>query len=157
MNNKKLTNMKPMVSVGEMAKLLGHSRARFYQLQGSVYPLPIYDIRTKRPYYDIILQQICYEIRETGIGWNGQLILFYAPRNTSMMNHRRSCKPDNPTGKNHSQYQEYVDTLSNMGLDVSEKQVKEAVQKLYPSGIEQEEIGVVIRELFRYFKSGESK
>ena len=68
------------------------------------------------------------------------------------MNSRRSSKT-----KNHSEYEELVDTLSNMGLNITEKQVKETIQKLYPDGIEQEEIGVVIRELFRYFKYGVSK
>lgn len=148
MNNKKYYNPKPMISVGEMAQLLGHSRARFYQLQGTIYPPPIYDIKTRRPFYSTELQQICQEIRETGIGWNGQNIMFYAPRNTSMMNKRKSSKTKSP-----SEYQELTDTLSNMGLTTSEKQVSQAVQKLYPNGIEQEETGVVIRELFRYFKN----
>lgn len=151
MTNKKNYNPKRMISVGEMAKALGHSRARFYQLQGSIYPPPIYDIKTRRPFYDLELQQICQDIRETGIGWNGQNIMFYAPRNTSI-NSRRSSK-----FKSHSAYQELTDTLSNMGLTTSEKQVKEAIQKLYPQGIEKEEAGVVIRELFRYFKYGVSK
>jgi len=147
MNNKKYYNPKPMVSVGEMAEILGHSRARFYQLQGSIYPPPIYDIKTRRPFYDLELQQICQEIRETGIGWNGQNIMFYAPRNTSV-NSRKSSKT-----KSHFEYQEMIDTLSNMGLTTSEKQVKETIQKLYPYGIEKQEIGVIIRELFRYFKN----
>lgn len=60
MNYKKLTNLKPMVSVGEMAEILRHSRARFYQLQGTIYPYPIYDIKTKRPFYSTELQQICF-------------------------------------------------------------------------------------------------
>lgn len=151
MNNKKNYNPKRMISVGEMAEILGHSRARFYQLQGTIYPYPIYDIKTRRPFYDLELQQICQEIRETGMGWNGQNIMFYAPRNTSITS-RRSSK-----FKNHSEYQELTDTLNNMGLNITEKQVKEAVQKLYPQGNEKEEAGVVIRELFRFFKYGVSK
>lgn len=65
-----------------------------------------------------------------------------------MMNHRKSSKT-----KAQSEYEELTDTLSNMGLNVSEKQVKEAVHKLYPNGIEQEDMGVIIRDLFRYFKN----
>ena len=36
---------KSAVSVAEMAKAVGLCRARFYQLLGSAFPYPIYDVR----------------------------------------------------------------------------------------------------------------
>ena len=81
MNNKKMSNLKPIISVTEMARNLNLSRARFYQLlEQGIFPQPIYDLRTKRPIYNIELQQSCFQVRETGIGANNQYILFYSPR-----------------------------------------------------------------------------
>ena len=50
MNNKKMSNLKPIVSISEMVKMLQLSRARFYQLlQMEFFPKPLYDNRSKRP------------------------------------------------------------------------------------------------------------
>jgi hypothetical protein len=72
---------KAVYSVSETAHSVGLSRARFYQLvEAGVFPTPIYDIRTRRPYYTAELQEICKKIRQTNIGQNGLPILFYSPR-----------------------------------------------------------------------------
>jgi hypothetical protein len=43
---------KAVVSVSEMARMVGLSRARFYQLQqAGVFPLPVYDVASRRPVY----------------------------------------------------------------------------------------------------------
>ena len=42
---------KEAVTVAEMARMVGLSRARFYQLVGSAFPFPVYDLATRRPYY----------------------------------------------------------------------------------------------------------
>ncbi|MBW8039234.1 MAG: hypothetical protein FVQ85_04470 [Planctomycetes bacterium] len=145
MNNKNMSNIKPIISIGDLAKALNHSRARFYQLQKEmIYPPPLYDIRTKRPFYDAHLQQICHEVRASGIGWNGRYILFYSPRKNNS---------DRPTRKSNSKNRELVMTLNNMGLHVSHGEVADAVKELYPQGFNQD-TGVVIRELFRFFKQG---
>ena len=39
-----------MVSVSEMARQCGLSRARFYQLMGTTFPRPVYDVATRRPF-----------------------------------------------------------------------------------------------------------
>jgi hypothetical protein len=146
MNNKKMSNIKPIISIGNLAKSLSHSRARFYQLQKEmIYPPPIYDIRTKRPFYDARLQQICHEIRTTGIGFNGRYILFYSPRKNNS---------DRPTRKSNSKNRELVMTLNNMDLNVNHGEVAEAVKELYPKGFEEQDTGTVIRDLFRFFKTG---
>jgi hypothetical protein len=49
---------KVAVSVSEMARLVGLSRARFYQLIGTgTFPAPSYDPGSGRPYYDHEQQQ----------------------------------------------------------------------------------------------------
>ena len=131
-------------SVTELTKKLGLSRARFYQLQKmGVFPMPLYCTRTKRPFYPLELQQKCIDIRKTGIGLNGQAIIFYASRkNISQKS----------SGHSEHQYGELADLLSQMGLNVTCNKVRKAVKALYPAGSAQcSDEGMVIRDLFRYF------
>jgi hypothetical protein len=148
MNNKKMPVLKPIISVTEMAKNLNLSRARFYQLlEQGIFPQPIYDLRTHRPMYDAKLQKCCLDIRETGIGFNTQYILFYSPR-------KKEAQPRNSkkTIKTDSLHVEFAETLGSMGLSCSAKEVSEALSELYPEGIGSEH-GVVIRDLFRFLGS----
>ena len=139
-------NRKPICSVTDLVKSLGMSRARFYQLQKEgIFPRALYDPRTNRPFFDTTLQEICHEVRETGIGFNGHYILFYS---------RRKNNSDKPAKrrKTNSQYSDLMETLKQMGLDVPNDQIDQAVQELYPQGLAQEDMGIVVRELFRFLK-----
>ena len=71
---------KEAVSVAEMARMVALSRARFYQLVGSTFPHPVYDINTRRPLYTRELQGICMEVRRRNCGIDGRPVLFYAAR-----------------------------------------------------------------------------
>jgi hypothetical protein len=149
MNGRKVKFEKAIVSISELSAILGISRSRFYQcLAANVFPQPLYDLRTRRPFYPQDLQDKCLEIKQTGIGFNGQYILFYSPRK----NKGTGTKSSVP--KKTSQYQEFIESLAQMGLDVSNEQVSTAVVDLFPDGIENRDQGIVIRELFRFFKKG---
>jgi len=133
-----------------MAQMLELSRARFYQLLDvGILPPPIYCLRTKRPFFDAKLQQACLEVRETGIGHNGEYILFYAPRRPVSDTPTRTSNGKKASG---AQYKDLVETLGMMGLEVSSPQVAEAVKALYPDGVAKEDSGVVIREVFRFLR-----
>ena len=138
-------DLKAVCSVTELAKRLGLSRARFYQLQKmGVFPKPIYCTRTKRPFYPLDLQQKCIDIRKTGIGYNGHPILF----NSSRQN--KSGKSQNQSD---NRYEELTDILRQMGLNVTRNKVKNAVKALYPEGLTPHPLeGMVVRDLFRYFR-----
>ncbi len=149
MRNGRQPKIRPIISVGDMAEALGHSRARFWQLQRQqIYPMPLHDIRTKRPFYDARLQKICHDVRETGIGCNGQYILFYAPRKKPAQSRAKLKAPQRATPPEH---QELAETLNQMGLEVSGEQVSEAVETLYPDGLEKD-MGVVVREVFCHIR-----
>ena len=146
MNNKKLSISKPIVSMTEISQMLRLSRARFYQLlQAGFFPKPLYDERSKRPYYDLELQQKCLDCRQAGIGIDGSFLLFYSPRKKENVSHLIRNKID-PVVK------ELTETLESMGLDVTIKQVQKGLSDLYPDGTDSQEQGVIIRELFRYLK-----
>jgi len=144
--NNKMNITKPYISISELCQILQLSRSRYYQLVKSGFlPKPLIDERSKRSYYDENLQQKCIEIRQTGIGVNGSMLLFYSPRQNG--NSPKKRKP-----KISPEVQEYVETLKGMGLDVSPKQVQGALNELYSDGMENTDQGLVIRELYRYFK-----
>ena len=147
MNNKKMSISKPIVSVTDMSRIVELSRARFYQLLDmGFFPKPLHDERSKRPYYDLELQQKCLECRQSGIGADGSYMLFYSPRKSETVSHLKKKKTD-------PQIKELTETLESMALSVTAKQVQQALSELYPDGTDNQEQGVVIRELFRYFKS----
>ena len=138
-------DLEAICSVTELAGKLGLSRSRFYQLQKTgVFPMPVYCIRTKRPFYPLELQQKCLEIRKTGIGLNGQPVLF----NTS-----RRTKSDNPGNQSDHGYEELAGVLRGMGLNLTRNRVKDAVDALYPEGLAEHLVGdSIIRDLFRYLR-----
>jgi len=138
-----------IISVSAMAKKVGLSRARFYTLQKEgFFPLPLHCLRTHRPFYDLELQQKCLEVKSTGIGYNNLPILFYSPRN----NKNISTKPVKKK-QVHNNYSEFRETLKQMGVVASVAEVSDALNKLYPGGVEENtDKGVIIRELFKYFK-----
>jgi hypothetical protein len=146
MKDKKMPT-KAVVSVSEMAAALDLSRARFYQLlDAQILPQPVYDLRTRRPVYPQDLQEKCLAVRQTGIGSNGQYMLFYTPRKNT------GSAPKKSVQKKVSKYQDIREALTTMGLDVSEEQVSKAVADVFPEGIENKDQGITIRELFRHFK-----
>src|SRR5438874_12268264 len=71
---------KTAVTVAEMARMVGLSRARFYQLLGTAFPHPLYDVATRRPFYTEEQQRTCLEVRRRNCGIDGRPILFYARR-----------------------------------------------------------------------------
>ena len=146
MSNKKLSITKQVVSITDIAKMCNLSRARFYQLlEQKFFPKPLYDDRSKRPYYDLELQQKCLECRQSGIGVDGSYMLFYSPRKNGTVSHLKKKQVD-PVSN------ELAETLQEMGLETTVKQVEQGLIEIYPDRVDQEQ-GVVIRELFRYLKS----
>jgi len=147
--DKKMSNLKPIISISEMCKILNLSRGRFYQLlKSGFFPKTLTDDRSKRPYYNQELQEKCLECRQSGIGVNGSYMLFYSPRKNENISDLKSRKK-----KIDPALKELTDTLKTMGIETTVEQVQKSLSELYPSGTEKVEQGVVIRELFRYLKS----
>ena len=147
MNNKKLSISKPIVSISEICQMLQLSRSRYYQLINSgFFPKPLHDERSNRSYYDIALQKKILECRQSGIGSDGSYLLFYSSRKSANVSDLRRKKID-------PQVKEIVETLQTMGLEVTVKQVQQGLLEIYPDGIGEIDQGVVVRDIFRYFKS----
>ena len=147
---------KQAVSVAEMARMVGLSRARFYQLVvGGTFPSPVYDIATRRPFYTTELQQVCMEVRRRNCGIDGTPVLFYARRMVSAPSvPRRLVKKAAPAN---NQYDDIVAGLRSLGLgDVTAARVGAAIKELYPSGAKGMDEGEVLRAVFLAIKGQNS-
>ncbi len=145
-----INNTKAVVSVAEMARMIGLSRQRLYQLMGGAFPWPLYDIATKRPFYPEELQQVCLEVRRRNCGIDGKPVLFYAT------GHRKQQQKPRQKTKRPAQKKEFggiIDGLTALGLSaVSNDQVATAIKELFPSGIADHDQAEVLRAVFLHLK-----
>jgi hypothetical protein len=139
---------KAVVSVSEMARMVGLSRARFYQLQEvGVFPTPERDPGTGRPFYTEELQRVCLEVRCRNVGVNGKPVLFYARRlpTTAGPSRPRKGKPRPPKGG----HADLIDALHGLGLaSVTAAQVAAAVREAFPQGTTGVDDAEVVRAVF---------
>lgn len=70
--------MKDAMNIAETARLIDMSRSRFYDLIGTIFPIPKRDFKN-RPYYDRNQQQMILDIRKNNTKPDGTTVLF---RNT---------------------------------------------------------------------------
>ena len=149
---------KAVVSVAEMARMVGLSRARFYQLMNAgAFPKPEYDERTKRPQYTEELQRQCLEVRRRNCGVDGKPIMFYArghrlpqenkPTRTTTT---RTTKAKPPKTDDHA---DLIDGLAALGLaSATTDQVRAALSATYPGGVVGADQGDVLRAVFLFLK-----
>lgn len=136
-----------VISVQEMAELLKLSRSRFYDLMRTgIFPRPVRIPSSNRPIFDQELQQRCLEIRRTGVGYNGQPVLFNR-RRKAKANKRRQANMD-ATGE----HSELVETLGSLGLTANKEAVQNAFAANFPEGTDHFDKGEVIRRLFLYLQ-----
>ncbi len=127
---------KVVVSVAAMARMVGLSRGRFYQLiQAGVFPAPERQAETNRPFYSEEQQKVVLDVRRRNCGVNGKPVLFYArrlPTSTSAARSRKIKGGATPKADPHAGLLAGVKAL---GLKaVTAAQVLAAVAELYPHG-----------------------
>lgn len=142
---------KAAVSVAEMARMIGLSRSRFYQLIGTAFPLPLRQPETERPIYTEEQQKICMEVRRRNCGIDGKPILFYSRRLGTTPSKPRPPKPTlEPQGKDVSAL---VDGLNALGLTTATAgQIDRATKTLFPQGTNGMDQGEVLRTVFLHLK-----
>ncbi len=135
---------KAVVTIAEMARMLGLSRSRFYQLLGSAFPEPCRDEQSNRPYYTEEQQRVCLEVKHRNCGVDGKPILFYARRGGAPLSPKRKPKPK--PNKEHIAIVEAVKSLGLLG--VTDAHVGAAIKVLFPNGITSVGQAEVIRGVF---------
>ncbi|MDB2685919.1 hypothetical protein N9Y42_01800 [Mariniblastus sp.] len=115
--------MKPTrpISVTQAAKNCNLSRQRFYDLvKKGIFPEP--DRSLSRPMYSPELQITILSVMETGVGANGEFVLFNAKRSKT----KQAAEENNTSNDT----QPVVESLAALGLSVTRKQVDEAIKEL---------------------------
>jgi hypothetical protein len=150
--------IKDAVTVAEMARNLGLSRARFYELmRDGVFPTPSRNPKTKRPYFDRQQQELCLLIRKTNRGANGRTVLFYGRRLTGVSpTERRSARKSKSKPKQH-QDETTIEALrrglSQLGLnEATPSEIRVALTEQYPDGVGDVDESEVLLSVFRQLK-----
>jgi hypothetical protein len=141
---------KTVVSVAEMARMVGLSRSRFYQLIGTAFPRPERQEETERPIYTEEQQAICLEVRRRNCGVDGKPILFYARRPITSARPKPLKPKLEPKNKDVAAL---VEGLNALGLATATgSQVQTITDELYPNGTEGIDQGEVLRAVFLHLK-----
>lgn len=149
-----VVSTKAAVTVSEMARMVGLSRARFYELvEAGVFPHPVYDVSTRRPMYVEELQTICLNVRRRNCGVNGKPVLFYARGHRAMTPTAKPSKSPVAKPKPTAAHADLIDGLSALGLVATPAQVAEAVAAIYPAGVNATDRGQVLRAVFLRLKA----
>jgi hypothetical protein len=144
---------KAVVSVAEMARMCGLSRARFYQLvNDGVFPPPLYRIDTKRPFFNQKIQEVCLEVRRRNFGLNGRPVLFYARRLGAPISKAKATPP-----KNSHKHADLIEGLRALGLtSVRCSDVEAAIQQTLTRGKVGIDDDTVLRTVFLHLKRQDS-
>lgn len=141
-------NTKAIVSVAEMARMIGLSRARFYQLIGTAFPHPVYSVSTRRPFYDEEMQEKCLEVRRRNCGIDGHPILFYSRRPPIAAAQRKKTAPTK------NEHADLIESLKALGLVVTPAQVAQAIKEEFPGGTIEIDQSGILRSVFIRLRSG---
>lgn len=125
------------------------SKSRFYALiQAGIFPAPVRHQSCKRPVFDLNLQQKCLDIRRTGIGANGQPVLFNRKQKAT------AKRPHSSAQRSTNGHADLIEALKSLGLTTTAGAVEEALAKLFPNGCDGTDQGEVIRRVFLQLQTG---
>lgn len=149
---------KEAVSVAEMARLVGLSRARFYQLVGPTFPYPVYDLRTRRPLYTAEMQAVCMDVRRRNCGIDGRPVLFYAARAAPAVRRPRPERPQPATAGDRTEgHSDLIAAVRGLGMgSATAGQVAAAVRACFPGGVAGVAEGERIRRVFLQLRRQDS-
>ena len=136
-------SMKKPISVSAMAAQLNLSRSHFYYLMDrKIFPKPVKV--GSRIMFTPDRQEICLEVKKTGITLAGKYVCFNEKAKTKA---KTTAKPV-------KKYESLIEALNGLGLDrVTNEQVDKAMKSLYPSTTPDVESGDVIKAVFLHLRS----
>lgn len=139
----KLENpMKAAVSVSSVCRLIAMSRSQFYfHVRRGTFSTPLRLPSNQRPYYTASMVEDIIKARETGIGVNGEFVLFYDRQPKAEV---KDAKPDHTA---------LLEGLAALGLtSTTAHQVEAALAVCFPKGTSGHDEANVLRVVFRHLK-----
>lgn len=152
--DKKPATIPDYVNVSKMAKLLNLSRSRLYQLiDKGILLQPAYLISTKHPVYTKEMAMRNLEAKNSNVGINGEIVMFYSVRTTTIIPTKKTTKKPPKETTASSKHSDLIDALASLGLEhVTASQIESAMQICYPDGTENISDDEILREVFRHLK-----
>ena len=139
----KLENpMKAAVTLSFLCRLLKMSRSQFYfHIRRGTFSAPLRLPSNNRPYYTASMVEDIIKARETGVGVNGEYVLFYERQAKAEV---KEAKPD---------YTALLEGLGALGLtSITAEQVEAALAVCFPKGTNGQDEANVLRVVFRHLK-----
>jgi hypothetical protein len=146
------SNNPAAISIKMMCAKVGLSRQSFMQLvKSGVFPTPLYDVATKRPFYNEELQAQVVAVRQTNVGINGKVVMFYSRRAAAPSQPGRAKKK--PASAKDDQHNDILAGLKALGMaTATTAQVAQAVADLFPKGTGTVDPAEVIRAVFLHLR-----
>lgn len=159
-----INNTRAFVSLSVLAEeVLCMSRARVYELiERGALPPPVYDLRTRRPMFTRELQEQAKQVRDSGVGIDGQPIIFYRRRATVASGANATATPRNSRRRaslpvTTSAHTDLVSGLHGLGISQADSvSVSAALAEVFPNGTQNEQESDILRGLFRHFRRRQS-
>ena len=139
------------ISVSSMATAVGLSRSQFYSyVKRRCFPSPVYSLVTRRPFFTLEQQQEIVEVRATGVGINGEYILFYERRTGDL---KAAVPVFRRSGSSNPLVPALIESLRSLGLSkASATDVEGALVLLFPSGTAGKDVSEILQPLYRHLR-----
>jgi|SRR6185437_2318331 len=145
--NKTERPLKAAISVAQMCRLFcpPMSRSQFYwHVKRGTFHAPLYLACNKRPYFTASMVEDNLRARESGLGVNGEFVLFYERLTTDIT-------PDIKRSK--ARHSTLLEGLRKLGLsEVTTEQIDAALAVCFPAGTTGQDEANVLRAIFRHLK-----
>jgi len=134
--------LKAVVSVSSVCRRLSMSRSQFYfHVKRGTFPAPLRLPSNQRPYYTASMVEDIVKARETGVGVNGEYVLFYERLTTT------------PKGIAKADHSALLEGLRTLGLtNVTTAQIDAVIAACFPKGTAGQDEANVLRAVFRHLK-----
>jgi hypothetical protein len=137
--------LKAAVSVAAMCRLLKMSRSQVYwHIKKGTFHAPLNLPSNHRPYFTASMVEDNLRARESGVGVNGEYVIFYERQATGTKPSEKKSKTDHSS---------LIDGLKALGLTtVTTEQLDAALSTCFPQGTSGQDEGAVLRTVFRHLK-----
>ena len=121
------------------------SRSQVYvHIRKKTFHAPLRLASNNRPYFTASMVEDIIKARETGVGVNGEFVIFYERQPTTTKIEDKKTKADHSA---------IVEGLSLLGLtSVTTEQVEAAITACFPKGSTGQDEASVLRTVFRHLK-----
>ncbi len=154
-------NLPAYINMSNMAKLLNLSRSRLYQLidQGILLK-PVYLSNNKRPAYTKEMAMRNIEVKNSNVGINKKIIMFYSIRTptTTMKPKKTIMKSKEQQTTSSDKHADLIDALESLGLEnITSSLIDSAIHKCFPDGTKNIDSDEILTTVFRYFNCQNSE